>query len=89
MFPAAGSIITAAFILMIDGGVANRDLGTRAAFVIVPLHLLKFSGVASTVSNVMISFAGHMAYFQIMDEMENVEDFSISLSIAHAIIWIT
>lgn len=73
---------------MVDGAVENYDLGSKAAFIIVPLRFLKFSVVASTISNVMISYAGHMAYFQIMDEMANVEDFWKSLSLASATITI-
>lgn len=73
---------------MIDGGVANHDLEIKAAFLIVPLRLVKFSVIASTISNVMISYAGHMAYFQIMEEMENLEDFWKSLSLASAVITI-
>lgn len=71
---------------MISGAAESHDLGARAAFIIVPLHLLRFSVVASTISNVMISFAGHMAYFQIMDEMKNVDDFWKSLSLTNGII---
>ncbi|CZT24652.1 uncharacterized protein RCC_10377 [Ramularia collo-cygni] len=85
-YVAAGSIVTASFILIIGGGLTYEDLGAKSAFLIVPLRLLKFSAVASNISNVMISYAGHVAYFQIMDEMKNVNDFWKSLCLANGVI---
>ncbi|KXL51577.1 MAG: hypothetical protein FE78DRAFT_135546, partial [Acidomyces sp. 'richmondensis'] len=67
------SIATATIISTVSIGINQRGVGT--AFVVLPNRLTEFGRVAVAVSNMILAFNGHIAYFAILDEMKEPRDF--------------
>jgi len=58
---------------MVSIGINRPGVGT--AFLVLPNRLTQFYRVALAVSNMILAFNGHIAYFAIIDEMKEPRDF--------------
>ncbi|KAI5359835.1 putative amino acid transporter, transmembrane domain-containing protein [Septoria linicola] len=71
------SILTATLIAMIDIAIIGEGQGT--ADIAPPSTGVATADWMMSLSNVLVSFTGHLAYFQVMAEMDKPEDFRKSL----------
>ncbi|KAH9826337.1 N amino acid transport system protein [Teratosphaeria destructans] len=75
------SILTATLIAMIDIAIEGEGLGT--AVIAGRVDVVTADWMMS-LSNILVSFTGHLAYFQVMAEMEQPRDFRKSLIATNA-----
>lgn len=79
---ACASIVTAVGVGIISVIVTNPGHGIFSA---LPPTDITFASWSLASCNILVGFAGHLAYFKVMDEMETPRDFQKSLSLAGAV----
>lgn len=76
-------MVTAVVVAMVAIGV--RKPGMDLVFEVTPSNLTSFQAGAVGVSNIIIAYAGHVAFFGIISELKEAKEFPKSLALLQTI----
>ncbi|KAK4994714.1 hypothetical protein LTR66_005316 [Elasticomyces elasticus] len=72
------SIVTAVVVAMVAMGISKPGVGDN--FPVVPYNLTSFPKAVLAVSNITIAYAGHVAFFGFISELQQPRDFPKALA---------